>query len=132
MKTHTQTHTCNINVSSTEENLWRLSRMGETMIGGRPAARRTRLRKRRLNRTTTRGDDNDNDDTTGDRRHKTSALITDYSLAHQRYSCLLLELHGAQCSPIARAPGGTARAVDHVRTFFLHVERRSGEAAAQI
>lgn len=34
--------------------------------------------------------------------------------------------------PHARAPGGAARAADHVRTFFFYVERRSEEAAAQI
>lgn len=37
-------------------------------------------------------------------RHKPSELITDYSLYHEHYSCLRLELQTEQCSSMLQLP----------------------------
>lgn len=75
-------------------------------------------------------DDDDNNNKTGDRRHKTSALSTDYSLSHQRYSCLRLELHGAQCNPMPGLPE-EQRGQWIMFAPLFRAERRSAEAAPQ-
>lgn len=74
----------------------------------------------------------DNNKKTGDRRHKPSALITDYSLSHERYSCLRLELHAAQCNPMPELPEERRGLRIVFAPSFFCVERRSEEAAARI